>query len=141
MGAAGDLRSDQSGLSVEHVGVDPLQIVPALVVVAVAGGGGEMGGVDPVFLHGGQHLALVVLCRLVDGVKSGAQVPQNGLAVFIDSPADAQLFVHRFNFHDKTSFFRFFCTIGYYNSLAAGWQEKRQKNAARICVPRLIDNT
>ena len=71
VGAAGDLGPHQRGLGVEHVGVDPLQIVPPLVVVAVAGGGGEVGGVDPVFLHGGDDLGLVELRILIDFVKAG----------------------------------------------------------------------
>ena len=74
MGAAGDLGPHQGCLRVEDVGVDPLQVVPALVVVAVAGGGGEVGGVHPIFLHGGHHLGLVVLGHLVDAVKAGAQL-------------------------------------------------------------------
>ena len=78
----------------ENVGIDPFQIVPALIVVAVAGGGGKVGGVHPVFLHGVNDLALVVLRHGVDGVEPLPQIPQHGLAVFIDSPADAQLLIH-----------------------------------------------
>ena len=99
VGAAGDLGPHQGRLRVEHVGVHPLQVVPAVVVVAVAGGGGKVGGVHPVFLHSVEHLALVVLRRLVDGVEPGPQVPQHRLAVFIHRPADAQLFIHGLNFH------------------------------------------
>ncbi|CAN4044771.1 Peptidase propeptide and YPEB domain, partial [Dysosmobacter welbionis] len=94
MGAAGDLGTDQSRLRVEHIGVHSLQVVPAVIVVAVAGGGGKVGGVYPVFLHGGQDLALVVLCRLINDVEPGPQVPEHRLAVFIDRPADAELFIH-----------------------------------------------
>ena len=75
----------------KHVGVDPLQVVPPLVVIAVAGGSGEVGGVDPVFLHGRQHLGLVVFSRLVNGGKAFLQVPEHGLSVFVDSLADTQL--------------------------------------------------
>ena len=108
MGAAGDLGPHQGGLGVEHVGVDPLQVVPALVVIAVAGGGGEVGGVDPVFLHGCQDLALVILRCLVDGVKPLPQVPQHRFTIFIDSPADAQLFIHLLNFHGFHPFLVYF---------------------------------
>ena len=73
MGAAGDLGPHQGCLCMEHVGIDPLQIIPALVIVAVAGGGGEVGGVHPVFLHGHQHLCLIVLRGLVNGIKPGAE--------------------------------------------------------------------
>ena len=105
VGAAGDLGPHQGRLRVEHVGVHPLQVVPAVVVVAVAGGGGKVGGVHPVFLHGVQDLALVVLRRLVDGVEPGPQVPEHRLAVFIHSPADAQLFIHGLNFHGHPPLF------------------------------------
>ena len=59
MGAAGDLGPHQGGLGVKNVGVDPLQPLPAVVVVAVARGGGEVVGPHPVFLHGGEDLGLV----------------------------------------------------------------------------------
>ena len=94
MGAAGDLGTHQGGLRMEDVGIDPLQVVPALVVIAVASGGGEVGGVHPVFLHGADDLALVVLRHGVDGVEPLAQVPQHGFPVFVYSPADAQLLIH-----------------------------------------------
>ncbi len=86
----------------EDVRVDPLQIVAALVVVAVAGGGGEMGGVNPVFLHSGQNFALVVLRCPVNGVKPGPQGGQDRLAAFVYRPADAELSIYLF--HDVHSF-------------------------------------
>ena len=86
VGAAGDLGPYQCGFRVEHVGIDPFQIVPALVVVAVAGGGGKVGGVYPVFLHGRNNLGLIVLCGLVDGVKPVPQLRDDPLSVFIDQP-------------------------------------------------------
>ena len=102
MGAAGDLRAHQGGLRVKDVRVDSLQVIPALVVVAVAGGGGKVGGVDPVFLHGGQNLALVILRGPVNRVKPGTQGGQYRLAVFIYLPADAQMRVNLF--HHSHSF-------------------------------------
>ena len=87
----------------EHVGVDPFQVVPALVVVAIAGGGGEVGGIDPVFLHGGEDLALVVLRRLIDGFKPGAQILQDLLAERVHRGADAQLLIHLLDIHVETS--------------------------------------
>ena len=45
VGAAGNLRPHQRSLRVEHICIDPFQIVPALVIVAVAGGGGKVGGI------------------------------------------------------------------------------------------------
>ena len=52
MGAAGDLRADQSGFRMEHVRLNPFQIVPSKVVIAVTGGSREAGRGNPVFLHG-----------------------------------------------------------------------------------------
>ena len=90
MGAAGDLGPDQRRLRVEGVGVDPFQIVPAHVVIAVAGGGGKAGGPHPVFLHGGQDLGLVVLgdgVGLPEAVLQGLQDP---LAAVADLCGNAQ---------------------------------------------------
>ena len=105
VGAAGDLRPHQRSLRVEHICIDPFQIVPALVIVAVAGGGGKVGGIYPILLHGGQDLGLIVFRRLVDGVKPVPQLRNDPLSVFIDSCADAQLFVHGFHFHVLCSSF------------------------------------
>ena len=105
VGAAGNLRPHQRSLRVEHICIDPFQIVPALVIVAVAGGGGEVGGIYPIPLHGGQDLGLIVFRRLVDGVKPVPQLRNDPLSVFIDSRADAQLFVHGFHFHVLCSSF------------------------------------
>ena len=99
MGAAGDLRAHQSRFRVEYIRVNALQIIAALIVIAVAGGGDKMGGVDSVLLHGRENFALIVFGDLVDGFETLPQVPENGLAVFIHSPADAQLLIHRSNIH------------------------------------------
>ena len=90
MGAAGDLRPDQCRLRVEGVGVDPFQIVPAHVVIAVAGGGGKAGGTYPVFLHGGQNLGLVVLGNGVGLPEAVLQGLQDPLAAVVDLCRDAQ---------------------------------------------------
>lgn len=74
MGAAGDLRAHQGGLRVEYIRVDPLQIGPALIIIAVASGSGKVSGVYPIFLHGSDDLALVEFCHLVNSVKAGPQV-------------------------------------------------------------------
>ena len=78
----------------KDIGVDPLQIVAALVVVTVAGGGSKVGGVHPVFLHGVKDLGLVVLRHLIDTLKALFQTRQNLLTKFIHSRADAKLSVH-----------------------------------------------
>ena len=93
VGAAGDLRAHQRGLGVEHVGVDPLQIVPAEIVIAVAGGSGEAGGGDPVFLHRPQHLGLIVFRNLVNGGEAVFQLLQRPLAVGIYRRGDPHGFV------------------------------------------------
>ena len=73
MGAADDLRTDQSGLRMKGVRIDPLQGVAAQIVVAVAAGGSKAGGADPVFLHGRDDLGLVVFRDAVNGVEAGTQ--------------------------------------------------------------------
>ena len=61
MGAAGDLRSHQRCLRAKDMGIDAFQIVPSVIIVAVAGGGIEMHGSQAVGLHGLDHLGLIVL--------------------------------------------------------------------------------
>ena len=138
MGAAGDLGTDKGGFGVEHIGVDPLQVVAALVVVAVAGGGGEVGGVDLISLHGGQNLALVVLRRLVNLIKAGTQAFQNRFPVFIHSPADAKLFVHLLNFHDFHPFLRISHTNADYNRQVRKWQAK---SPAEVKILQSVEKT
>ena len=93
VGAAGDLGAHQRGLGVEHVGIDPLQIVPAEIVIAVASGCGEAGGGDPVLLHGPQHLCLIMLRDLVDGGEAVFQLLQRPLAVGVYRRGDPHGFV------------------------------------------------
>ena len=63
---------------VEEVGVDQVQGIPAQIVVAVAGGAGEVGLGHPVLLEGGQHLLGVLLG---DGVDAGKLLRQVGLSL------------------------------------------------------------
>ena len=93
MGAAGDLGAHQRGLGVEYVGIDPLQIVPAEIVIAVASGCGEAGGGDPVLLHRPQHLCLIMLRDLVDGGEAVFQLLQRPLAVGVYRRGDPHGFV------------------------------------------------
>ena len=93
MGAAGDLGTHQRRLDAEAVGVDTLQRVAALIVVAVAGGEVEMVGGQPVLLHGGDDLHLV---GLGDGVNIGEailQVGEDALTKGEHGVADAQSFI------------------------------------------------
>ena len=93
VGAAGDLGTHQRRLGAEAVGVDPLQIVAALVVVAVAGGEIEVIGGQPVFLHGGDDLHLVGLGNGVDLGEALRQTGENLLAEGEHGIADAEGFV------------------------------------------------
>ena len=93
MGAAGDLGAHQRRLGAEAVGVDPLQIVAALVVVAVAGGEIEVIGGQPVLLHGGDDLHLVGLGNGVDLGKALRQTGENLLAEGEHGIADAESFI------------------------------------------------
>ena len=93
MGAAGDLGTDQSGLGVKHVGIHPLQIVPAVVIIAVAGGGGKAGGTDPIFLHSPDHLGLIVFCYLIDFGKTILQPGNDFLTVGVDCRGNPHGFI------------------------------------------------
>ena len=73
MGAVDELHPHQGVLGAKDVGVDPVQGVPAQVVVAVAGGAGKVGLRHPVLLEGGEHLAGVLLR---DGVDAGELLRQ-----------------------------------------------------------------
>ena len=97
MGAAGDLGAYQGGLGVEDVGIDLLQLFPAYVVVAIAGGGGKAGGGNLVFLHGKEHLALVVLRHAVDGLEALFEGFQGLFSELINLGGDSQGLVHLFH--------------------------------------------
>ena len=71
VGAVDELDAHQGGLGAEDLGVDLVQLVPAQVVVAVAGGAGEVGVGHPVGLEGVQHPGGVLLG---DGVDAGELV-------------------------------------------------------------------
>ena len=73
--------------------VDPLQIVAALVVVAVAGGEVEVVGGQPVLLHGSDDLQLVGLGNGVDLGEAVLQAGENALAEGEHGVADAESFV------------------------------------------------
>ena len=72
--AAGDLRADERGLGVEGARVDALQIVAPLVIVAVAGRGGEVCRVHAVFLHRADDFRLIELGDLFDSGKAGFEL-------------------------------------------------------------------
>ena len=72
--AAGDLRADERGLGVEGTRVDALQIVAPLVIVAVAGRGGEVCRVHAVFLHRADDFRLIELGDLFDSGKAGFEL-------------------------------------------------------------------
>ena len=85
MGSAGDLGPHQRRFRVEHVGIDPLQGVPAKIVVAIAGGGHKAGGGYPVFLHGPQHLGLIVFRYPVDGGEAVLKALQRLFTIGVHS--------------------------------------------------------
>ena len=96
MGAAGDLRPDQGRFRMKYIGVHPLQVVPAQVIVAVAGSGREAGRTDPVFLHGVDHLRLVVFRYLVNGGKTILQAFQHLFAPGVHGRGDAHFLIQHF---------------------------------------------
>ena len=94
MGAAGDLGPDQRRLRVEHVGIDALQIVPALVVVAVAGGEVKVGGIETILVHGGENFGLIILGNVVHTGHFLVQSVQYSLSKIQHLRTDAQLLIH-----------------------------------------------
>ena len=76
VGAVDELQPNQSGLRPEQLGVDLVQLVPAQVVIAIAGGAGEIALRHPVLLKGGQHPGGILLG---DGVDAGKLLGQLGL--------------------------------------------------------------
>ena len=71
VGAVDKLDADQGVLRPENLRVDGIQHVPALVIVAIAGGPGKNGLGHPVLLEGGQHFLAVVLRHFVNMGKLG----------------------------------------------------------------------
>ena len=73
MGAVHKPDAHQGVLGAEDIGIDLLQLVPAQVVVAVAGGAGKIALGHMVLLEGGQDLLGVDLRNGVDPVKLFSQ--------------------------------------------------------------------
>ena len=96
MGTAGNLRPHQRRLGMKHIGIDLFQPVSALVVVAVACGGGKAGCADLVLLHGVQHLALIDLRAPVNFPEARLQPVQHGLPQIADLLRDSKGAVHLF---------------------------------------------
>ena len=80
----------------KYIGVHPLQIVPAQVIIAVAGGGREAGRADPVFLHGVDDLGLVIFRHLVDGGKTVLQALQHLFAPGVHGRGDTHFLIQHF---------------------------------------------
>ena len=114
-------------------GVDPFQVVPALVVIAIAGGGGEVGGVDPVLLHGAEDLGLVVLGGAVDVREAVPEALQRRLPVSEDLGADAQGLINGLQFHERAPSHLFSTEpiIGDRAGTVKGKRNARRKNGGR----------
>ena len=74
MGAVDELHPHQGVLRAENIGVNLIQGVPAQVVIAVAGGAGEVGLRHPVLLEGGEHLLRILLRHRVNAGELLRQV-------------------------------------------------------------------
>ena len=124
MGAAGDLGPHEGRLRVEDLGVDLLQALPAVVVVAVARGGGEV--VRPQFrlLHRKEDLQLVGLRHLVDGLEAVLQSGQDRLSTGKKGLAEPQTLVLLDKFHEFPSF----CIIFLQQSTIYGRDLQGQKH-------------
>ena len=78
----------------EAVGIDTLQVVPPVVIIAVTGRHVKMGGIDAVFLHGADHLRLVVFGDRFNALKLSANFAQNLFAEIQYGRGDPQLCVY-----------------------------------------------
>ena len=69
VGTVDELDAHQGGLGAEDLGVDLVQLVPAQVVITIAGGAGKVPLRHPVGLEGVQHPGGVLLRHGVDAGK------------------------------------------------------------------------
>ena len=82
MSAVDEGRAHQRALSAQDPGIDPLQLVPAGIVVAIAGGAVEVRSLDSLLRKGGQDLFRVAEGDPVDlretagtpGLRPGGQL-------------------------------------------------------------------
>ena len=70
MSAAGDLGTHKGCFCMEGRRVDCLERIPSLIIVTVSAGIVKACLAHPVFLHGMDHLELVVLCCPVKFAKT-----------------------------------------------------------------------
>ena len=78
MGSVDKLDAHQRLLRAEDLGIDLVQLVPSLIVVAIAGGTGKIALGHAVILEGGEHLAGVLLRN---GINAGKLLCQAGLGL------------------------------------------------------------
>ena len=77
----------------EYVCVNPLQPLPAVVIVAIAGRRGEVVGSNAVLLHRAEDLSLVTFRRLVNRAETRFQMGKDCLALGVNPLAEAHLFI------------------------------------------------
>ena len=106
MSTAGDLGPHQRCLRAKDMGIDALQIVPSVIIVAVAGGGIEMHGGQAVGLHGLDHLGLIVLRHGVDVGELRNDLLQNLCAEVQYFLGNAHLGVQFVGGHGVSPYFR-----------------------------------
>ena len=104
MCAAGDLRPDERCLGMKRIGIDALEIVAPVVVVAVARRGGKVAGADTVSLHGEQHLVLIIFRATVDLPKAVGERGEYFLPQRKDLGRDAERLIHLLIVHDHAPF-------------------------------------
>src|SRR5699024_1709080 len=61
MGPGNDLRPYKPAVRVEYIGIYVFKRIPSQIVIAVSGRSGQMDVAQPVFLHGMEHLVLIIL--------------------------------------------------------------------------------
>ena len=69
VGAGNEVVPHQSILCAKGFGNYPVQHLPSLIAVAIAGSAGQTRLAHPAFLKGGQHLGTVIGCRFLDLCK------------------------------------------------------------------------
>ena len=83
MGPVDKAHPHQGILCAEDIGINFIQLIPAQVVVTVAGSAGKIGLGHPVLLKGGEHL-LGILLR--DGIDAGKDPAKIGLGLLSQRP-------------------------------------------------------
>ena len=99
MGAAGNLRTDQRRFCMKSLRINLLQRISSQIIVSITAATGKMHVADSAFLHGMEHLQLVVFCIFINFRKAFFQLFFYFLTICTDFFADAHAFIHFLQIH------------------------------------------